>query len=94
MSKFEQTAFLISTWTPSKDLPVASALSSMVFSAMQFAKLYQRYATRCLQEARTTPDSKHRAFLIEMAQAWQRLADQAKVAGAAHTSSSEPDRGD
>jgi hypothetical protein len=29
-----------------------------------------------------------------MAQAWQRLADQAKLIGTAHTSSSEPDRGD
>jgi hypothetical protein len=86
----EQTAFLIST--PTKDRYV-TALANGV-STMQFAKLYQRYATRCLQEARTTPDSKHRAFLIEMAQAWQRLADQAKVAGAANTSSSEPDRGD
>ena len=61
---------------------------------MQFAKLYQRYATRCLQEARAASDSQLKSFLIEMAQAWQRLADQAKVAGAAHTSSSEPDRGD
>jgi hypothetical protein len=62
---------------------------------VQSAKLYQRYATRCLQEARTTSDSKHKAFLIEMAQAWQRLADQAKVIGALEspTSSSEPDRG-
>jgi hypothetical protein len=61
---------------------------------MEIAKLYQRYATRCLREARTTSDFKHKAFLVEMAQAWQRLADQAKVVGAAHTSSSEPDRGD
>jgi len=29
-----------------------------------------------------------------MAQAWQRLADQAKVIGTAQTSGSEPDRGD
>jgi hypothetical protein len=61
---------------------------------VQTAKLYQQYATRCLREARTTSDSKHKAFLVEMAQAWQRLADQAKVIGAAQTSSSEPDRGD
>jgi hypothetical protein len=39
-------------------------------------------------------DSNLRAFLIEMAQAWRRLADRAKVIGAAHTSSSDPDRGD
>jgi len=61
---------------------------------MQTAKLYQRYATRCLQEARTTSDSQHKALHVEMAQAWQRLADQAKVMGAAHTSSSAPDPGD
>jgi hypothetical protein len=61
---------------------------------VQTAKLYQQYATRCLREARTTSDSKLKAFLVEMAQAWQRLADQAKVIGAAQTSSSEPDRGD
>jgi hypothetical protein len=63
-------------------------------SVVQTAKLYQQYATRCLREARTTPDPKHKAFLVEMAQAWQRLADQAKVIGAAQTSGSEPDRGD
>jgi len=61
---------------------------------MQTAKLYQRYVMRCLQEARTTSDSQRKAFHIEMAQAWQRLADQAKVMGAAHTSSSAPDPGD
>jgi hypothetical protein len=59
------------------------------------AKQYQRYAARCLQEARTTTDIKLKTFLVEMAQAWQRLADQAKTAAAVpHTSSSEPDRGD
>jgi hypothetical protein len=63
-------------------------------SAVQTARLYQRYATRCLQEARTTPDSQQKAFHIEMAQAWQRLADQVKVMGTAHTSSSAPDPGD
>jgi hypothetical protein len=59
------------------------------------ARDYQRYASRCLQEARSTSDPKLRAFLVEMAQAWQRLADQAK-AGTFHTYSpgSEPDRGD
>jgi hypothetical protein len=36
----------------------------------------------------------HKAFLVEMAQAWQRLADQAKVIGSAQTSTAEPDRGD
>ncbi len=63
---------------------------------MQSAKQYQRYATRCLQEARITSDSNQKAFLVEMAQAWQRLADQAKASKAllAHTPNSEPDRGD
>jgi hypothetical protein len=61
---------------------------------VETAKLYQRYATRCLREARTTSDSMHKAFLVEMAQAWQRLADQAKVIGSAQTSTAEPDRGD
>jgi hypothetical protein len=56
--------------------------------------LYQRYATRCLQEARITSDSKLKAFLVEMAQAWKRLADQAKVVVESPGSSSEPDRGD
>jgi hypothetical protein len=70
------------------------ATTKTVVRKMQSAKLYQRYATRCLQEARATFDSRWKAFLIEMAQAWQRLADQAKVMGAAHTSSSAPDPGD
>jgi hypothetical protein len=63
---------------------------------MQTAKLYQRYATRCLQEARTTSDAQHKALHVEMAQAWQRLADQAKVTNdlRTHTPNSESDRGD
>jgi hypothetical protein len=60
-----------------------------------FAKKYQRYAARCLQEARTTPDFKFKTFLVEMAQAWQSLADQAKVVWVlTNAPSSEPDRGD
>ena len=63
---------------------------------MQSAKHYQRYATRCLQEARITSDSNQKAFLVEMAQAWQRLADQAKASKAlsTHTPNFEQDRGD
>jgi hypothetical protein len=59
------------------------------------AKEYQRYASRCLEEARTrsASDPRLKAFLIEMVHAWQRLADQAKV-GAIQTPSAEPDRGD
>jgi hypothetical protein len=62
---------------------------------VHFAKQYQRYASRCLQEARTTIDAKLKAFLVEMAQEWQRLAEQAKTTSTAHGApSSEPDRGD
>jgi hypothetical protein len=39
-------------------------------------KDYQRYAVRCLQEARIAADSGHKVFLVEMAHAWQKLADQ------------------
>ena len=38
---------------------------------MGTTKDYQRYAVRCLQEARTATDSQHRFFLVEMAQAWR-----------------------
>jgi len=63
--------------------------------AAQSGKEYQQYAARCLQEARATSDFKLKTFLVEMAQAWQRLADQAKVVGSLTSSpSSEPDRGD
>ena len=62
---------------------------------MESAKKYQAYVARCLHEARATTDFKLKTLLIEMAQAWQRLADQAKVDGAlAVCASSEPDRGD
>jgi hypothetical protein len=63
--------------------------------AMQPARKYQRFSARCLQEARSTLDAKLKAFLVEMAQEWQRLADQAKVVSAGtQTPRSEPDRGD
>jgi hypothetical protein len=59
-------------------------------------KDYQRYAARCLQQARADPDSQHRLFLIEMADAWRRLAEQATNATGGRTDIriSEPDRGD
>jgi hypothetical protein len=58
-------------------------------------KDYQRYAARCLEEARADPDSKHRLFLIEMAEAWRRLAEKANAnAGYTETPISESDRGD
>jgi uncharacterized protein YaaW (UPF0174 family) len=62
---------------------------------MTALKDYQRYAARCLEEARTTVDARHKAFLLEMAQAWQRLVDQAtNVKDAEVSPMSEPDRGD
>ena len=62
---------------------------------MSALKDYQRNAVRCLQEARVTIDSGHKAFLVEMAQVWQKLADQAKaLKGVQISSDSEPDRGD
>jgi uncharacterized protein YaaW (UPF0174 family) len=62
---------------------------------MTSLKDYQRYAVRCLEEARTTLDSRHKAFLVEMAQAWQRLADEAANVNAIQVNRvSEPDRGD
>ena len=41
---------------------------------MTAAKDYQRYATRRIQEVRVAADSRLKGFLVEMAQAWQRLA--------------------
>jgi hypothetical protein len=40
---------------------------------------YNRFAVRCLEEARHASDQSMRAFLIEMAQAWQLLANQAST---------------
>ena len=60
-------------------------------------KDYQRFATRCLEEARITVDARHKALLQEMALAWQRLADEATSAKglqATTASEPEPDRGD
>ena len=60
-------------------------------------KDYQRFATRCLEEARITVDARHKALLQEMAQAWQWLADEAtsaKGVQATTASEPEPDRGD
>ena len=62
---------------------------------MTALKDYQRYATRCLEEARTSDDARHKAFLVEMGQAWQRLADQERnVKGVKVSPASDPDRGD
>lgn len=62
---------------------------------MSALKDYERYGVRCLQEARMAADSGHKAFLVEMAQVWQKLADEAKTFKSVRVSSdSEPDRGD
>jgi|HubBroStandDraft_1064217.scaffolds.fasta_scaffold498655_2 hypothetical protein len=63
---------------------------------MPALKSYQRFATRCLEEARKTSDSKQKSLFIEMAQEWQRLAERAAVPhhGCTNVSNSEPDRGD
>ena len=64
---------------------------------MPASKTYNRYAARCLEEARSASDQKLRAFLIEMAQEWQRLAQQAAaIEGGrrSETSNLAPDQGD
>jgi hypothetical protein len=45
---------------------------------MQRLRTYRRFAARCLEEARGTIDPRLKAFLAEMAQEWQRLAEEAK----------------
>jgi hypothetical protein len=62
--------------------------------ALTVLKSYQRFATRCLEEARKTSDSKQKALFTEMAQEWQRLAERAAVVQPGCTNVSEPDRGD
>ena len=43
---------------------------------MPASKTYNRYAMQCLDEARKTFNQKQKAFLVEMAHEWQRLAEQ------------------
>ena len=61
---------------------------------MSVVKDCQRNAVRCLQDARTTVDSRQKTFLVEMAQAWQRLAEQEALARTSYASVSELGRGD
>jgi hypothetical protein len=49
---------------------------------MHRVKRYQRFAARCLEEARVTIDPRLKAFLAEMAQEWQRLVEEANGAKA------------
>jgi len=65
-----------------------------VSGKMGTVKDYHRYAARCLQEARAALDFENRSFLIEMAQAWRRLAEHAITANVRHPDIAEPDRGD
>jgi hypothetical protein len=46
---------------------------------MPISAKYQRFAVRCLEEARRSSDEPLKALLVEMAQAWQLLANQAVV---------------
>jgi hypothetical protein len=45
---------------------------------MQRTRKYQRFAARCLEEARGTTDPRLKTLLAEMAQEWQRLVEEAK----------------
>jgi hypothetical protein len=53
----------------------------------------QRYAVRCLQDARETVDPRQKVLLVEMAQAWQRLAER-EARSDYSCSAAELDRGD
>ena len=55
---------------------------------MQFVKKYQGYAVRCLHEARAVSNLELKALLVEMAEEWQSLTNQAKVGES--TTSLEP----
>ena len=62
---------------------------------MQHSRKYRRFAARCLEEARGTIDPRLKAFLAEMAQEWQRLAEQVKgEVSKHHLTSPGPDPGD
>jgi hypothetical protein len=41
---------------------------------------YRRFAVRCLEIARTTGDEQTKAIMVQMAQVWSRLADEADAA--------------
>ena len=62
---------------------------------MQRSRKYQRFAMRCLEEAHTTTDHRLKVLLAEMAQEWERIAEEAKDAkGQLHFLSPEVDPGD
>ena len=72
----------------------AIAETNPVEVCMTALKDYKRFTARCLEEARVTIDERHKAFLVEMAQAWQRLADEAanvkRLEGSSVASEPEP----
>ncbi len=72
------------------------SLSRAGVREMAAARDYQRFSARSLEAARRTDDPQHRAFLVEMAQAWRRLAEEAMSSKGAQVvcSAPEPDRGD
>jgi hypothetical protein len=62
---------------------------------MQRTRTYRRFAARCLEEARGTVDPRLKAFLAEMAQEWQRLAEETRAEKNDHlVRGSESDPGD
>jgi hypothetical protein len=60
---------------------------------MPVARDCQRHAARCLQDARETIDPRQKALLVQMAQAWQRLAER-EASNDYSCSAAELDRGD
>ena len=67
--------------------------SNLGGGTMSVARDCQRYAARCLRDARETIDPRQKVFLIEMARAWQRLAEREAKNDYA-CSAAELDRGD
>jgi hypothetical protein len=63
---------------------------------MPASKSDQRFATRCLEEARKASDLKQKGFFIDMAHEWQKLAEREGVADLSriNASNSEPNRRD
>jgi hypothetical protein len=55
---------------------------------------YRRFAVRCLEIARAMRDERTRAVMLQMAQVWSRLADEADTSlrGRAHETDSDSDQ--
>ncbi len=52
---------------------------------------YRRFAMRCLEIARATGDQQTKAVMLQMAQVWSRLADEADAASDARSRSHKTD---